>query len=86
VFDWTSINALGFILVIAGFVMVFLASILFVLKSTKTKADAKGGGVVIVGPVPIVFGTDKESVKTLLILAILLIASLIIFMLLTYNR
>ncbi|MCS7124256.1 MAG: DUF131 domain-containing protein [Candidatus Bathyarchaeota archaeon] len=33
---------------------------------------AKGGGAVIIGPFPIVFGTDKESVKVVLWLSIAL--------------
>ncbi|RLF14773.1 MAG: hypothetical protein DRJ97_05625 [Thermoprotei archaeon] len=32
----------------------------------------KGGGVVLLGPIPIVFGSDASAVKALLILAIAL--------------
>ena len=39
----------------------------------------KGGGVVVIGPVPIIFGTDKETVKTLLVLSIILVALLLIW-------
>jgi len=84
-FDWTSISTLGFVFIIIGFAITFIAAILFALRSTKTKADAKGGGVVIIGLVPIIFGTDKESVKALLILSIILIALIIVFIILTHN-
>ncbi|NIQ06235.1 MAG: DUF131 domain-containing protein, partial [Candidatus Korarchaeota archaeon] len=40
----------------------------------------RGGGAVIIGPFPIVFGTDKESVRTLLLLSIALIVLLLVFM------
>jgi len=39
----------------------------------------RGGGVIVIGPVPIVFGTDKQSVKVLLVLAIVLVVLLLAF-------
>lgn len=55
---------LGTIIVLAAFVLLFLSS----LKSGR----ARGGGALIVGPFPIVFGSDRESVKTILWLSIAL--------------
>ena len=40
----------------------------------------------MIGPVPIVFGTDKESVKTLLLLSIALIAFVLILTIFSYYR
>ncbi len=43
----------------------------------RGKLRGRGGAVVIIGPFPIIFGSDKQSAKVLLILAIILVALLI---------
>jgi len=46
----------------------------------KVKSEIKAGGVIMLGPIPIIFGGDKESAKTAAILAIILmLLSLLIF-------
>ena len=40
--------------------------------STKSTSQVRGGGVVMIGPIPIIFGTDKGSVLMVVILAIIL--------------
>ena len=75
----------GIALIFVGFAIVFIAVILLFLTSVDSKTKVRGGGAVIIGPLPIVFGTDKESVKTLLILAIALIALLVLFAILSHN-
>ncbi|MEM2102093.1 MAG: DUF131 domain-containing protein [Candidatus Bathyarchaeia archaeon] len=74
VFDWSSLSTVGFLLVVAGVVITFLATVLLALQAAKTKEKPKtrGGGVIVLGPFPIVFGTDKETVKILLALSIIL--------------
>lgn len=45
----------------------------------KVESEIKTGGVIMLGPIPIIFGSDKESAKTAAILAIILmILSLLI--------
>ena len=71
----------GVALILIGFAVAFVAMIWLVLSGARGgKAKVKGGGTVIVGPVPVVFGTDKESVKILLILSIVLVVLLLVFM------
>jgi len=72
---------LGFLLVLAGFAVTFIAILLLFFSALKGGGKIRGGGAVILGPFPIIFGTDKESVKILLILSIILITLLLIFML-----
>ncbi|MGQ9566345.1 MAG: TIGR00304 family membrane protein [Candidatus Bathyarchaeales archaeon] len=86
-FDWSLLDTVGFVLVIAGFAITFLAAVLLALQTaiTKGKSETKGGGVIVVGPFPIVFGTDKETVKILLALSILLTVLVIVLMLLSRN-
>jgi uncharacterized protein (TIGR00304 family) len=46
----------------------------------ETKSEVKAGGVIMIGPIPIIFGSDKESAKTAIILAIILmLLSLLLF-------
>lgn len=44
------------------------------------ESKIKAGGVIMLGPIPIIFGSDNESAKTVAILAIILmLLSLLIF-------
>jgi uncharacterized protein (TIGR00304 family) len=38
----------------------------------EPRTDVKGGGVVMIGPIPLVFGSDNQSLQKLMILAIIL--------------
>ena len=47
---------------------------------SKPSSRIKGAGVIMLGPIPIVFGSDGESAKTAIILAILMmLVSLLMF-------
>lgn len=49
-------------------------------NESEVKSEVKAGGVVMIGPIPIIFGSDKESAKTAIILAIILmLLSLLLF-------
>ncbi len=71
---------LGTILVITGVVLAVFVAVISLAKSAggKTRGDA----VVIVGPIPIIFGSDKHSARVLLIFSIALVGLLIVFFLL----
>jgi len=77
-------NTLGLMLVFTGFVITLIAVLLWIFMTVKCGGKVRGGGAVIVGPFPIVFGTDKESVKVLLLLSIALIVLLLVFMAFSY--
>lgn len=69
----------GFALIVVGVLIVVLALLLVSVRSAG-KGKVRGGGAVIIGPVPIVFGTDKKSLKTILLLSIALTAlALVVF-------
>ena len=69
VFDFVT---LGILLVIAGFAVVFLA-ILISGKSQPSETRVKGGGVIMVGPIPIIFGSDAKWASIAVILALVLV-------------
>ena len=71
---------LGFLLIFIGFILVFLA---ILLSMIKMGGKVEGGGVVLIGPFPIVFGTSKNMAKIALLIAIIVI---IIVVLLSIQR
>jgi uncharacterized protein (TIGR00304 family) len=76
------IFTIGLLLALAGFAVGILAFIMALLRSSRDAGRVRGGGVVMIGPVPIVFGTDKESARILILLGIILMAVLLLFTLL----
>jgi len=46
----------------------------------KVESKIKTGGVIMLGPIPIIFGSDKESAKTAAILAIILMVLSLLFL------
>lgn len=70
--DAGTLYNLGLALIFIGTVVAIVAALLLSLPKTKGKGEPRGGGAIIIGPVPIIFGTDEKSVKTVLILALVL--------------
>ncbi len=62
-------------LVSIGIVLIFLGVIILMIGmiSETGKVEGKGAGIVMIGPIPIIFGTDAGSVKTVMVLAVILI-------------
>jgi uncharacterized protein (TIGR00304 family) len=73
---------IGLLLGLAGFALALVAIFVTILKSARGTGKVRGGGVVMIGPVPIVFGTDKESARILILLGIVLMIVLLLFSLL----
>ena len=73
---------IGLLLALSGFVLAIAAIFVAILRSAKKTGQVRGGGVVMIGPVPIVFGTDKESARILILLGIVLMIVLLLFSLL----
>jgi len=59
---------IGVLLVLAGFVLEFLVAV-----TAGTRGRARGGGLILVGPIPIMFGTDRRIMRFLFVCAILLL-------------
>ncbi len=69
---------MGFLLITVGFLLVFLAVLLSGLGLGKTRPKTTGG-VVLLGPFPIVFGSDTKTVKTLIYLTLILMLVALVF-------
>jgi uncharacterized protein (TIGR00304 family) len=83
VIDSAALYALGIVLVFVGVLIIVVAVILLSISGAK-KGKVKGGGAIIIGPVPIIFGTDKKSLKTILLLSLALTAMLVVAMVVYY--
>jgi uncharacterized protein (TIGR00304 family) len=94
---WNFLILLGIILVIVGSLFISLEIIMNIFrekgekpeekeeKPKKTKSKVRGGGVVLIGPIPIIFGSDKKFLIIAVILAIaLMLISFILFYLPAY--
>lgn len=60
----------GLLLVVVGFAVVVVSML---SGSDGSKPNVKGGGVVMIGPIPIIFGSDAKWASLAMALAIALI-------------
>jgi uncharacterized protein (TIGR00304 family) len=78
--DLAVFYTVGFILLVVGIIVIVTAIILAWAGAGK-KGRVRGAGVVMIGPIPIIFGTDKKSVREAIILALaLMIVVLIVYL------
>ncbi|ACB07536.1 Protein of unknown function DUF131 [Candidatus Korarchaeum cryptofilum OPF8] len=56
-------------MLIVAFLLILMG---FILLSLGGEREVRGGGVLIIGPLPIIFGTDQRVAKGLIILALIL--------------
>jgi uncharacterized protein (TIGR00304 family) len=75
--------AIGMVLIFVGVLVVAIAVLLLSIRSAKG-GKVRAGGAVIIGPVPIIFGTDKKSLKTVLLLSLALTLLLLVIMVTYY--
>lgn len=73
-----TLYGLGIFFILAGMVIIIAAALLLFISNIKGKGKVRGGGAIIIGPFPIIFGTDKESIKTILLLSLSLTILLVI--------
>ena len=88
------IITLGFLLVFIG-ILVILAGMLSMVYQTwktgfgdgmeKSETGVRGGGVIMIGPLPIIFGSDVTALKPIMILAIVLMVIAVILFFLVYK-
>ncbi|ADP77634.1 Protein of unknown function DUF131 [Methanothermus fervidus DSM 2088] len=63
----------GIVIVFLGMLLVIVGSILQYASVSKTgKSEVKTGGVVMIGPIPIIFGSDRQMAILGVVLAIIL--------------
>lgn len=85
--DLSFLIAAGILLMVLGFILIAFGMIRSARESEERDAEkeirekkVKSGGVILIGPIPIVFGTDKKYALILMVLAIVLMLLAIIFL------
>ena len=81
--DSEYLYALGLTLVFVGIILIVITLVLLSASSAKA-TKFRGGGAVIIGPVPIIFGTDSKSLKTVLLLSLALTVLIIALIIIQY--
>lgn len=56
--NYNSIILMGFAVVILGILLIFIGTALQ-SSSNNSKSEVHTGGVILIGPIPIIFGNDK---------------------------
>ncbi len=77
----------GFLIVLIGMLVILAGIFSMAYQSWKTgsgsmekpEAGVRGGGVIMIGPIPLIFGTDVGALKIVMILAIVLMIIAVIF-------
>jgi uncharacterized protein (TIGR00304 family) len=73
---------MGSVFILIG-VLIIVGGTLYETHKTYGEAEqVRGGGVVMIGPIPIAFGSDVLSLKVVMILAIVLMVVALTFMML----
>jgi len=67
--------AIATVLVLVGALLIFVSAL---RAQGKTESRVEGGAVVVIGPVPLVFGTSERVAKALMVLAIALFAVVLV--------
>ncbi|MCS7126081.1 MAG: DUF131 domain-containing protein [Aigarchaeota archaeon] len=68
------------LLLVLGLLMILIGFVLILLSSIGKRVDVKGGGIVMIGPIPIILG--GKGLRPILLFTIFII---IIFLFLTFT-
>ncbi len=77
------LETLALALLTLGFLVVLVGVLLTVLGSAKAarRGEAKGAFVVLLGPIPIIGGTDSDVIKLAIVLTIVVLLIMLILLL-----
>jgi uncharacterized protein (TIGR00304 family) len=91
--SWISIlTSLGLLVLFVGIVLIVLG-ILFITTKNRSKEErekesepedkkskVRGGGVVLIGPIPIIFGTDRKTLLIAIVASLIFIIIYLVFL------
>ena len=77
--------SIGIGIILVGFLIVFLATVMSGRSSGQgeERTRVRGGGVIMIGPIPIVVGSDAKWASIAMVLAIVLIVLVLLSWVLT---
>lgn len=84
--DVEAVYLFGFVLVVVGLLVVVVTLILMSRRRSPSegRTEVRGAGVIMIGPIPIILGTDKKSIKEVLVLALALTVVVFVMTLVYY--
>lgn len=68
-----SLIFIGITAIVIGMILIFLGTALQTTAKTENREQIKTGGIVLIGPIPIIFGNDKGMIIIGIIAAIIII-------------
>ncbi|MGQ9781880.1 MAG: TIGR00304 family membrane protein [Nitrososphaeria archaeon] len=76
------LSEIGILIFISGIILIFIGIVLSSFSAGgENRTKVEGGGVVLIGPIPIVLGTNSKWAVAALVLAIVLtILSIILYL------
>jgi uncharacterized protein (TIGR00304 family) len=77
---------LAFITIFIGMILIYISAFYKFRKNKTDKKDVEVGGVIVLGPIPIAFGTSQRIVKSLLIISIIFFVIVVVFFIMLYNN
>ncbi len=77
---------LAFIIIFVGVILVSISALYKFRKNETNKKEVEVGGVIVLGPIPIAFGTSQRIVKSLLIISIIFFIIIIVFFVMLYSN
>ena len=76
---------LGLILILMGVALIATALLVYIILGLiKERRSIRGGGVIIIGPLPIMMASDKEVAKIALLLTVMALLFFLMIMLIMY--
>ncbi|AAY79577.1 TIGR00304 family membrane protein [Sulfolobus acidocaldarius] len=86
------LSAIGLTIIFVGLVLVIVGIVSGIIKSSKKERNenqreetkTEYGGVIFIGPIPIVFGSNKDMAKMALIIGVIMVVLIIAFVVLSY--
>ena len=80
--------SIGLTLIFVGLLVIVIGFILEMIKGEEQRNQqqrkSEYGGVIFIGPIPIVFGSNKDIAKAMLIIAFVILLFFIILFLISY--
>jgi uncharacterized protein (TIGR00304 family) len=85
------LSSVGFLVLLIGMALLIIGVLLIIIRSSSEDSEKKreaehkegkvrGGGVVIIGPIPIIFGTDRKVVLLAVAVAIVIMVIYILIL------
>ncbi|QKQ99672.1 DUF131 domain-containing protein [Metallosphaera tengchongensis] len=88
-----SLIGIGILLIFVGFILIFLDIIVTMARSVRSREETEeekqtekreAGGIIFIGPIPIIFGTSKNIEKWMIIVALAITVILVALFLIQF--